>query len=755
MAKKELTQASYDVDNVQSLPVQVKGQASLVQQTFDKASLDARTYNNDTLLSELADETLDASGSHTIGHNSTNITADNVGDALTENRQAIVDAILGQIPDGSLTDVKLSNDTGQVKDRLSRNDANTAQNGKDIARLELAVRKNGIVTGDNITKWFESPDVRSDESVGLIDFGKAYASSVTTGINTVVMDTLLFDKDGVVPTNLSDCFVVGDEVTLQDDTTKENLIVSNVDDGTKTLTFTTNIVGTYSTGANIYRSNMVVNGTVWNFGAFSASETIDRTTPTQVINQALTNDQENRPVRLDSGRLIKVLNDSDTNLEVLYSDDNGDNWDQLCFASNGGYLNNGISVVTDGINVTVMYMTSNTIYVSNTFNGDTQTNVDISGNSVTIDSGQSGNPGSRSVSLAIALNGDLHAALVSKNATAPDSFNIRYSKSTDGGATWDSPTQVTSFNSTGANGYGNPSIVIDSTGNPHVLCNYASIGPDYRIRCVSFNGTSWNSAVNVYQGGTHTQSSPSADVLSDGTIIVAWQGRDATDTSDSHIRFSQSDDNGVTWSSMEKLESGPYDNGRPSITRDTNDKIFITYFGQSVASPTIYQIKLIEGVSGLWETPVNITNDTSNALYPSSCSNYRNFEKPLTVWQDGQDSDVKFCGEWTEGVEVPLTDIDIRINMSQPDAITSIQAFTRVDELTGLTVDASGSVVGASDNESYTDMTDTTTDLGDENEISSSLVTTSNDKVTVKYNMTRLLTTDEVKINDFVGFVGV
>lgn len=81
MAKKILTQAAYDVDNVQQLPVQVKGQASLVQQTFDKTGLDQKTYNNTTLLSELQSETANDAGANAIGTEGT-FGTNNVADEL-------------------------------------------------------------------------------------------------------------------------------------------------------------------------------------------------------------------------------------------------------------------------------------------------------------------------------------------------------------------------------------------------------------------------------------------------------------------------------------------------------------------------------------------------------------------------------------------------------------------------------------------------------------------------------------------------
>jgi parallel beta-helix repeat protein len=80
MAKQIITPSTIDVDNIQLLPDVVVGQATELKVLFDKSPTDEKTYINDTLIAELNGD----NGSKKIGHDSTNITADNVGDALEE-----------------------------------------------------------------------------------------------------------------------------------------------------------------------------------------------------------------------------------------------------------------------------------------------------------------------------------------------------------------------------------------------------------------------------------------------------------------------------------------------------------------------------------------------------------------------------------------------------------------------------------------------------------------------------------------------
>jgi len=88
MAKKSLTPSTVSVTNISDLPDQPTISATALKATFDKYGADDKPYING-LIDELADETANNSGSNTIGHNSTSITADNAGDALEENRVAI------------------------------------------------------------------------------------------------------------------------------------------------------------------------------------------------------------------------------------------------------------------------------------------------------------------------------------------------------------------------------------------------------------------------------------------------------------------------------------------------------------------------------------------------------------------------------------------------------------------------------------------------------------------------------------------
>jgi len=347
----------------------------------------------------------------------------------------------------------------------------------------------------------------------------------------------------------------------------------------------------------------------------------DVTTPVQVVNAAYSTEGNGgrKLVRLDDGTLVSAVHDGITTLYFYESSDNGLTWSVIYSV---GMDVGDISIVTDGTYIHALYTRASALrasYMNNTSGTFVPSDIE--------DQTAIGN-----CSLAIAPNGDLHATWSSKNASYPNGFNIRYSKSTDGGVTWDAPTQV-SANSVSGNNYDSPTIVTGSNGFPNIIFK-ANLTTTKYIFSYNWTGTNWQGPIIVYNGGTYIQDNPSADVLSDGTIVVAWHGKDATDLSRDNIRFSQSTDNGVTWSTMEKLTSGnTVDRKLPSITRDDNDYPYISYDDNGT-------LKFIYN-NGTWQTAETIATGTNVA----TLNNHREFTKPMAVYMGA--TDVKFYGKWS------------------------------------------------------------------------------------------------------------
>lgn len=274
-------------------------------------------------------------------------------------------------------------------------------------------------------------------------------------------------------------------------------------------------------------------------------------------------------VRLSNGWLVAVVTEgqsTNTRIRFYKSTDNGSNWTEVCYAWGG----NDVAIVSTGTVVHAVYKdytTSPTYLYYLKFDAVTQP----SGHKAKDYSLETPSTATAlgNVSLAIdPTNGHLHASWTSKNGGYPNSFNIRYAKSTDGGATWSIATQITTDNNVSMN-MANPSIVVRN-GKPLIFYNLQSSTSNVIFVCF-YNGTQWDYR-SVYAGGSYVQSNPSAVVDKDGVIHVAWSGTDSN-SSVPKIRYSKSTDGGISWATQTPILNGY----NPSITTDKNGQLFILF----------------------------------------------------------------------------------------------------------------------------------------------------------------------------------
>lgn len=618
---------------------------------------------------------------------------------------------------------------------------------------------NGVTSSvdqsDNV--FYDFPESTKQLTAGTIDRANIFCETVNTGTDNVTMTSILSGKDGEAETDLTLLFNAGEEVTLQNDSIREVLTVSAVT--ATTITFTTSITGTYSSGANLYRSNLNVDNDVYKFGGFSSQTQIDRTTQVEVVakpNDLISNGGR-KTTRLSNGWIVTASLDSTTpQIDVHVSKDDGATFQRLCYVSEvAGFVALDFALESTGNIVHLLRSFPNgsnsgaNIY---NFDATTQSDVALTG-AVVVQGGNQSSMGG--CSLAIAPNGDLHACWTSKNASYPNSFNIRHSKSTDGGANWATVTQITTLNSSGFD-FNNPSLVLNSIGNPVTIQQYVGGGSSYYITSCVYNGSAWvvesGRGYTVYNGATYTQSNPSADVLSDGTIVVAWEGEDSTDSTKFNIRYSQSVNNGANWSAVEKLTSGIVNQNRvPSITHDNNDIVsigFLEYTGGDIL--------LIQGNSFAWNVVETISSGVISGVGGVSlCNNFNAFEKPLTIFMNGVSSSVDFYGKWTEGTTTDTTETDIRLNIESWENVDSIASWLYSNNTANIIVDASLSVRADGANESYTDLADIEVAIDADNNyyVASGATATPEKLSTLKYHMTRALTTDDVEIKRVQGAV--
>jgi len=98
---------------------------------FDEGGSALKTYINDTLIPALESIVDGSSGADRIGATAMSTSPSTVQGILEWLKTQIDNTVLGDIPDGSLTDVKLSDGVAGIKTRFSVHQVGNAQSFKD------------------------------------------------------------------------------------------------------------------------------------------------------------------------------------------------------------------------------------------------------------------------------------------------------------------------------------------------------------------------------------------------------------------------------------------------------------------------------------------------------------------------------------------------------------------------------------------------------------------------------------------------
>lgn len=163
-----------------SFATRLKKLTSYIYSPTDPASEDAIREQIDDSIQEVYDNTTEVlvsttlgnSGSNTVGHNSTSVTADNVGDALEENRQEINRLL--PVPDDSITDDKLAPNI-KVLEKIQASAFTAEANGVSIIPHNLPYdASTDVLVASYENLYLENPlnyvDSVDDLDVELIDW---------------------------------------------------------------------------------------------------------------------------------------------------------------------------------------------------------------------------------------------------------------------------------------------------------------------------------------------------------------------------------------------------------------------------------------------------------------------------------------------------------------------------------------------------------------------------------------------------------
>ncbi|BAU28947.1 hypothetical protein DFP93_103206 [Aneurinibacillus soli] len=368
--------------------------------------------------------------------------------------------------------------------------------------------------------------------------------------------------------------------------------------------------------------------------------TYDYTTPINVANSGYTTNEHARPQKLSNGWIITVSRDA-SHIYVHVLKDPAGTYELLTTATISGTMQD-VAVASNGTQVYIVASISSTVNsallgmfdavnVTSTFtlNKGTVTGLTLIGG----------------CSICIGDDGTIHVVASGTDSGYVNSYNIRYTKSTDNGATFISPVMFTSDNTANIHSV-NPVICMANTNT--VICAYTKqIGSGvYGIRSRTYNGTTLGNEIVIQSGVSYQHDNPSIVKDSAGVIHTVWWGVDGTDPNWNHVRYSKSLDVGATWSAPVKLTSGTTRfSAWPSITADKNNNLFVLC---ATSTTSIHNIGKIACTNGTWGAIVQLTNyTTGTTTRPTTIENSRDFTEPLTAWQDSQNGAIKFYGKFT------------------------------------------------------------------------------------------------------------
>ncbi|MGM0882594.1 MAG: hypothetical protein ACQEXQ_16325 [Bacillota bacterium] len=276
-------------------------------------------------------------------------------------------------------------------------------------------------------------------------------------------------------------------------------------------------------------------------------------------------------VRLTNGWLVSAAWDSSVFRTYYYkSTDNGTTWTQLCWNVT---VQEGVSLASVGTTVLAVMNNLDGVGIAYIkFDATTVSNAEVTKNNVYYD----GTTGRTDDYLSSVVDGSgvYHVAFSAFTSSYPNSKNIFYTKSTDGGTTWAAVTQLTTDNAGGVqNKY--PSIAIRSNGQPVISYAMLASGLDDFIVCAAYNGSTW-SGVTVYQPITvegYTSTLVKKNGSNIGRIIVAFEYSGT-------VRVRYSDDNGATWFAF----SGDAVTGvKPTVSENAAGEVFVFYANSNIS----------------------------------------------------------------------------------------------------------------------------------------------------------------------------
>jgi hypothetical protein len=671
---------------------------------------------------------------------------------VVQEGTAITEALWAHIEDG------IFNASVDAESALNK----STLNEKAVANNILAIEELAVNVGIDVkiqptsNKFYDFAGSSGAYSAGKIDGTKAFADSITAGVNTATITNM---NSGLITD-----FVAGMEVTIQDTTNKEVLIIDSVAD--PVITFKTNIQNSYLNGANIYRSNIKESNGFFEPGDFESRIVNVPLLDTGISSWYFQTAWTQQDIKLSNGWLTC----KDTGRAQVYvSKDNLQTFEPF-FTWGLGYMNyrqlgNKILIVeslnNDGI------VTYNIVDID-----DIDAVTDYKALASTHNIGQTFTY-TRSESVLINVS-DTIAVLC---AQMDDKFvfvkfelvgeTLSVSSYVTAGSANQSSVLNVFLRSDGV-------VVALSTDSSTTLSTTSVYAGTYDPVTNAVTGTDTGHDA-ITGGGTHEASirfvylTPEQCALHDLPSSIQANAEiygaviEVAKYSDSNLscKITSANDLSGTWSLFGDNETqyigASLEDADIDVAVDDNGTIWIAYTGPSSGSGAFMYLasKTIDDlVTDNWTVSLNID-------FPFSANNQPRFVRPLgepirpIVYATSTTSGYLYAsGEFEYAPKALLLSVDARLNVTPFDTVKDIAGYITMKDVIGSDVQAELSIVQSIDDESYVAISEAPVDLGAKVEFAIfGGVATPGDKVALKLGITRTDTADDLEIETILGGV--
>ena len=232
-------------------------------------------------------------------------------------------------------------------------------------------------------------------------------------------------------------------------------------------------------------------------------------------------------------------------------------------------------------------------------------------------------------------------------------FEVYHKCSTDGGVTWSPDVHVSVMSGS----QGQPSVAVVAGCVQVAWVDFSLVGNSEIYFCRSVDGgTTWESPVQISNAAGYS-TNPSIAALG-SNVHIAWQDS-RFGWWNNEIFYRRSTNDGVNWSTEERLTIDTTFSNAPSLAVSGND-IHVAWEEMRDGNFEIYYKNSTDN-GQTWSADMRLTNDANDSYYPSAAALGSNVH---VAWQDNRDGNEEIYYKLSENCGMSW-DPDVRLTDDQ------------------------------------------------------------------------------------------